>query len=160
MEMFINQKRILLVDDNKAIHDDFYKVLKSPQEDEKLLAVEAILYGKQEQQDTKKLLYTGDYIIDSAYQGQEALELVKEASASKKNYALAFIDVRMPPGWDGVETAKNIWDVDSNIPIVICSAYSDYSWKNIAKKLKFSDNFLVLKKPFDVVEIRQLAASL
>lgn len=156
--MSINQKRILLVDDNKAIHDDFYKVLKSEKEDEALHAAEVALYGdKNEEQRTDTF---NDYIIDSAYQGEEALELVQLAVANQHNYALAFVDVRMPPGWDGIETVKRIWEVDSNIQIVFCTAYSDYSWKTITKKLNSSDNFLILKKPFDVIEIRQLAAAL
>jgi diguanylate cyclase (GGDEF)-like protein/PAS domain S-box-containing protein len=151
-----NQKRILLVDDNKAIHDDFYKILQSPDSDKSLLAVEAEIYGinKDEQGDVMPV------ILDSAYQGQEALDLVKTAVAAKQYYALAFVDVRMPPGWDGIETIQRIWEVDPNIQIVICTAYSDYSWNEITEKLGNSDNYLILKKPFDVVEIRQLTSAL
>jgi diguanylate cyclase (GGDEF)-like protein/PAS domain S-box-containing protein len=156
--MSINQKRILLVDDNKAIHDDFYKVLKSEKEDEALHAAEVAVYGDKNEEQRKDTF--NDYIIDSAYQGEEALEFVKLAVANQQNYALAFVDVRMPPGWDGIETVQRIWEVDSNIQIVFCTAYSDYSWKTITKKLNSSDNFLILKKPFDVIEIRQLAAAL
>ena len=98
--------------------------------------------------------------IDSAYQGQEALECVRKALCDKQPYALAFVDVRMPPGWDGIETIKRIWEVDADIQIVICTAYSDYTWEEISNNLKHTDSFLILKKPFDPMEIRQLSASL
>lgn len=153
-----NQKRILLVDDNKTIHDDFYKVLTIKKEDQALLEVEALIYGNSKS--LEKKFHELPYMIDSAYQGQEALELVKTAVEKKQPYALAFIDVRMPPGWNGIETIQHIWKVDPDIQIVICTAFSDYSWKEIVEKLGYSENFLILKKPFDVVEIRQLAAAL
>ena len=66
----------------------------------------------------------------------------------------------MPPGWDGIVTIKKLWEVDPELQIVICSAYSDYPWEEMAKQLTHSDNFLVLKKPFELIEIRQLASSL
>ncbi|MBV8803026.1 MAG: diguanylate cyclase, partial [Gammaproteobacteria bacterium] len=153
-----NQRRILLVDDNKTIHEDFYKVLTLQKGDRALLEVEALIYGNSKP--LEKKAQELPYIIDSAYQGQEALELVKTSTDKNQPYTLAFIDVRMPPGWNGIETIQRIWEVDPNIQVVICTAFSDYSWKEIIKKLGYSENFIILKKPFDVIEIRQLAAAL
>src|SRR5204863_7242813 len=94
--------------------------------------------------------------IDSAMQGKEGYEKIREASKLYKPYARAFVDIRMPPGWDGVETIKHIWEIDSSIPVVICTAFSDYSWEETVDKLGMSDNLLILKKPFDNVAVRQL----
>ena len=98
--------------------------------------------------------------IDSAFQGQDGLNYVMRAQASQRPYALAFVDVRMPPGWDGVETISHLWKVDPDLQIVICTAHSDYDWKDISKRLGVSDNFVVLKKPFDIIEVSQLAHAL
>ncbi len=68
--------------------------------------------------------------------------------------------MRMPPGWDGVQTIQRLWEVDPNVQVVICTAYSDYSWEEISKKLGLTDRLLILKKPFDPVEITQIATSL
>ena len=70
------------------------------------------------------------------------------------------VDVRMPPGWDGIETTQKLWEVDPDLQVVICSAYSDYSWDEIIAKLGNSDRLLFLKKPFDAMEILQLANAL
>ena len=70
---------------------------------------------------------------------------------------MAFVDMRMPPGWDGVETIAKMWEVDPEIQIVICSAYSDRPWDEIVRKLGHVDQFLILKKPFDTIEVCQLA---
>lgn len=151
----MKQKRILLVDDNTEIHKDFCKVLSNTNHDS-LEEASAHLFGTSAPTPFK----AQEYNIDSAYQGQEALELVQQSILNNYPYALAFIDMRMPPGWDGVETIKRIWEIDPNIQMVICSAYSDHSWEEITQELGDSDNLLILKKPFEVIEISQLASSL
>ena len=82
------------------------------------------------------------------------------ALGAGRPYALAFVDVRMPPGWDGVETIERIWQVDPDLQIVICTAYSDYSWEDMQRRLGQSDSLLVLKKPFDTIEVLQIAHAL
>lgn len=151
------QYRLLVVDDNPDIHTDFKKILtKDPaQEYPELQDIKSKLFPV----DAKKTASL-TYEIDSALQGQEALQLVTEAVKQKKNYALAFVDMVMPPGWDGLETIKNIWKVDEDIQIVICTAYSDFSWDEIINLLGINDNFVILKKPFEVIEIRQFACCL
>ncbi|MCU1763320.1 EAL domain-containing protein [Pseudomonas sp. 14P_8.1_Bac3] len=147
-------RRILIVDDTPSIHDDFRKILGEDTEDEQSLAgTEEMLFGtpKVERQ---------TFLLDSAYQGQEALELVKRAKAEGRPYALVFTDMRMPPGWDGLETIEQLWKADPHLQIALCTAYSDYTWEAMAERLEFGDQLLVLKKPFDSLEIRQMASAL
>ena len=149
----VHNSRILIVDDNPAIHDDFRKVLGGdlrPQPE--LLEAEAALFGDALPPSSKL-----DFELDSAYQGQEALEKIKQAMQTGRPYAAAFVDVRMPPGWDGIETVKRLWEVDADLQVIICTAYSDYSWDEMLQKLGSSDNLVILKKPFDNVEVLQLA---
>jgi PAS domain S-box-containing protein len=148
--------RILVVDDNRAIHEDLRKILAGcSQENEHLLSDESLLFGQSQLQTT----FT-QFEIESAYQGQDGLARVRERLQQGQPYALAFVDVRMPPGWDGVETIRHLWNVDPNLQVVICTAYSDYSWTDIYSKLGHSDSLLILKKPFDNIEVIQLAHAL
>jgi len=98
--------------------------------------------------------------LDYAYQGQAALVLVQMARQEGRPYAVAFVDMRMPPGWDGLETIERLWEADGRLQVVICTAYSDHSWADIAARLGTSDRFLILRKPFDPIEVQQIAASL
>jgi two-component system, NtrC family, sensor kinase len=98
--------------------------------------------------------------VDSAYQGEEGISRVKEAVAAGRPYALAFVDIRMPPGIDGVETAQRLWKEDEDLQVVLCSAYSDYSWEEMTRRLGISQRLLILRKPFDNIEVRQLAHAL
>ena len=77
-------------------------------------------------------------------------------------YAMAtLMDVRdMPPGCDGVEATSKIWGIDPDLQVVICTAYSDCSWDEMLNTLGRSDRLVILKKPFDDVEVLQLANSL
>jgi PAS domain S-box-containing protein len=86
--------------------------------------------------------------------------MMGRAVAEGRPYALAFVDVRMPPGWDGVQTVLHLWEVDRNLQVVICTAYSDYSWTDIVRELGHSDSLVILKKPFDNIEAIQLAHAL
>jgi len=149
-------RRILVIDDNRAIHDDFRKIL-SPRTiaTAALDAAETEMFGTPAEADSKI-----QYEIDSAYQGQEGVGRVQQALAAGRPYALAFVDVRMPPGMDGVETTKQIWAVDPEIQIVLCTAYSDYSWDEMFEKIGNCDGLVILKKPFDTVEALQLTHTL
>jgi len=157
-------RRILLVDDTPSIHEDFKKILNvtsMQQAPGKLSDAKALFMGAgAASEGASGNTQTPDYEIDSAYQGQEALEKVKAALAKDQPYAMAFVDVRMPPGWDGIETISHLWEEDPELQVVICTAFSDYSWDQTIGKLGQSANLLILKKPFDSVEICQLAAAL
>ncbi len=149
-------RRILIIDDNRAIHDDFRKILSPVNSALNELEVqEAALFGS----DPSVILHH-QFTIDSAYQGEEGVSLVTKAMAEANPYALAFVDVRMPPGYDGLETTLKMWAIDPEIQIVLCTAYSDYSWDEIYEKIGNHDGLLILKKPFDTVEALQMAYAL
>jgi two-component system, cell cycle sensor histidine kinase and response regulator CckA len=148
--------RILVIDDNAAIHEDIRKILALPKPNAPSLDdEEALLFGK-----PAEAAASTCFEIDSALQGQEGLELVRKSLAEERPYALAFVDVRMPPGWDGVETISRIWQVYPELQVVICTAYSDYSWEDITRQFGHSDSVLILKKPFDNIEVLQMAHAL
>ena len=151
--------RILLVDDNPAIHEDFRKFLRS-RCDNRLAAAEAELFGDLSPPVPENPVPETEFELHSALQGQQALMLVEESMRSGQQFSMAFVDVRMPPGWNGIETIWRIWQVDPDVEVVICTAYSDYSWREIIQELGATDRFLILKKPFESVEVRQLAMTL
>jgi two-component system NtrC family sensor kinase len=154
---FIKQnRRILVVDDNPAIHADFKKILSPASASQiSLDEMEASFFGK-----AKTSGASISFLLDSAFQGQEGYELVKQSVAAGRPYAMVFMDVRMPPGWDGIETTAKIWGIDPDLQTVICTAHADYSWDEMTAKLGVSDRLVILKKPFDNVEVVQLAHAL
>ena len=149
-------RRVLVIDDNPSIHEDFRKILSpATASTVALAATEAAVFGPP----SEAAAPTG-FEVGSAYQGQEGELLVRKALEAGRPYAMAFVDVRMPPGWDGVETTRKIWELDADLQVVLCTAYSDYSWGKMFEKLGHSDGLLILKKPFDAVEALQLAHAL
>jgi PAS domain S-box-containing protein len=155
----IENRRLLIIDDNPAIHEDFRKILVPEEVPANACGIEedeAAIFG-----DTPTATASGViFEVDSASQGQEGLDLIRRALLEKRPYTMAFVDVRMPPGWDGIETTRQIWAVCPDLPIVICTAYSDYSWSDMQEQIKPRDRMLILKKPFDTVEVLQLANAL
>lgn len=148
--------RILIVDDNTSIHEDFREILGQDHSgDTIVMRMEELLFEGEQAAPLPTC-----FELSSAYQGHEGLDLVKQALAQGRPYALAFVDVRMPPGWDGIETIARIWEVDPQIQIVVCTAYADYSWEQMRAKVGQPDGLLVLKKPFDNIEVQQLAHAL
>ncbi|HXN80914.1 MAG TPA: ATP-binding protein [Myxococcales bacterium] len=148
-------RRLLVVDDNQAIHEDIRKVFRPvPGGESELARLETELFG------VKSAPLEEPFEIDSAFQGEEALAMVQRSNRDGCPYALAFVDMRMPPGWDGLETISRIWAIDPDLQVVICTAFSDCSWTEMVHKLGRHSGLLILKKPFDTIEVMQLAHTL
>lgn len=150
--------RILVVDDNKDIHEDIKFILDSFSHSDNYFETRSLkdeLFG--EEQDSDKLSFDIKYKIDDAYQGEEAIRMVESAQIEKYPYSLIFMDVRMPPGIDGIKAIEEIWKIEPDTEVVICTAYSDYSWEQILSKLGQNDHLLFIKKPFDNVSVKQIA---
>lgn len=128
-------RRVLIIDDDRIIHDLVRKVLSKA-----------------------RILPT--FEVDSAYQGQEGLDLIENSLQENRPYSLAFVDVRMPPGWDGIQTTCKIWEKYSDLQVVICTAFSDYSWEEMLEPLGYLDRVVILQKPFENIEVLQLAVAM
>jgi diguanylate cyclase (GGDEF)-like protein len=149
-------RRILVIDDNVSIHEDFRKILCGGLTSVATLSqAERLLFG-----DAEAAAAGPAYQIDCVSQGQHGLQRVERAVADGQPFAVAFVDMRMPPGWDGLETIERLWKADSELQIVICSAHSDYDWGDVVDRVGHSDKLLILKKPFEPIEVLQCASAM
>src|SRR5437588_5574084 len=119
-------RRILIIDDNEAIHADFSKTLlggATTAGSARLTSAKAALFGE----DAAPAAGHDDagnrtpFELDFAIQGQQGFAKVELAIRTGTPYAVAFVDMRMPPGWDGLQTIQRLWDVDPNLQVVICT---------------------------------------
>ena len=149
--------RIIVIDDNPDIFEDFKSILVKDADTTNLNELQASIFDNGDN-DNNESKPDNTYELSYASQGQEGFAKIKQAHSENRPYSLAFVDMRMPPGWTGMETIEHIWEVDSDIQIVICSAYSDYSWTDIIDRLGNGSNLLILKKPFDRTEVAQIAS--
>lgn len=148
-------RRILIVDDNASIHRDFQLVLADEVQDAELDADEARVYGVEAVTGPKGPAYE----LAHAMSGLEGIEQVRTSLSECRPFQMAFVDIRMP-GIDGVDTIARIWEIDDRIQVVICTAYADYSQEDLLQRLGRTDKLLVLRKPFDSIEVTQLACTL
>lgn len=149
-------RRVLVIDDNADIHGDFRQVLGAAPAVDPLRVAEAALFGEV----APTVRHRVSFELAHAMQGQEGLERLRCETEAGRPFALAFVDMRMPPGWDGLTTIQHLWRADPRLQVVLCTAFSDHSWEQICEAVGPGDRLLILKKPFDVVELRQLALSL
>ena len=148
--------RVLIIDDNPSIHRDFELVFLDESENAELDADDQRIYG------TSVSAAAADkrpYILEHAHSGLEGVDKVTADKAAGRLFQLAFVDIRMP-GMDGLETIERIWKIDPRIQVVICTAYADYSQEDLTRRLGHTDKLLLLKKPFDSIEVTQLARTL
>ncbi|MFM2119024.1 MAG: hypothetical protein RL722_492 [Pseudomonadota bacterium] len=127
--------RVLGVDDDPAMRAEFARVLGGPDALQR-------------------------YQLDLVDRGPAALVQLEAALALGRPYALALVEMRPAQGWDGVETTRRLWQVDPSLQVVLCTDQGDHSWSEIRRQLPASDRFLILRKPFDDIELLQLAAAL
>ncbi len=148
-------RRIIIIDDNRTIHDDFRKILIPDVLPSALHQARQRLFGESVPSAPPET-----FELDFADQGEQGFNKILTARKLGRPYALAVVDMRMPPGWDGLKTIEHIWYADPEIQVVICTAYTDHTWADIASRLGVSDRLLILRKPFDSIEVQQIAASL
>jgi CheY-like chemotaxis protein len=147
--------RVLVIDDDEMILDVYRSILvKQPEKTSSTILASLMNSDDKIVQDKRH------FQLEIANQGKKGLDMVKQALEDENPYAVVFIDMRMPPGWDGVRTAKEIRKIDALTQIVIVTAYSDASVTSIVEQVGFTDRLLYLKKPFDSEEILQLSDSL
>lgn len=150
------ESRILIIDDYPEIHVDFRKILCEERFDNSPLdALERGVFGESTPARKQQR-----FRVDSAHQAHEGLARVCHAVQEGYPYVMAFVDVRMPPGLDGIEIIPRLRIADPNLSIVICTAYSDYTWEDIFDRIGSSDRIFILRKPFERIEILQLAHTL
>jgi CheY-like chemotaxis protein len=155
-----SKRRILVIDDSESIHQDFRRIL-SPERAQKTKNIDLMaeeLFGSapsSSSTSSDKQVFE----LDSAFQGQEGLAKVQQALTTGRPYALAFLDYRMPPGWNGIETLRHLRRVAPSLRVVLCSAYSDYSWQEILQEFDAAQ-LTELRKPFNSQELRRVALSL
>jgi DNA-binding LytR/AlgR family response regulator len=106
---------------------------------------------------TARYFFTICSITDSAFNGGGGLRLIEKSLLDNRPYSVAFVDVRLGSGWDGVQTTCKIWQQYPDLQVVLCTGYSDRPWEELVKSLGFLDRMIVLVKPFDVTEVKQLA---
>jgi signal transduction histidine kinase/CheY-like chemotaxis protein len=157
-------RRILVVDDQQDLREQLARLLlRSGKKNETISLVQQMrskLLGETAEISDDVASDDESYVVDTAGQGEIAFEMVKKANEKDEPYALMFLDMRMPPGWDGLKTAKAIRDADRNIEIVIMTAYADHDQKQIAETVGTPEKLLYIKKPFQAEEIYQLALAL
>lgn len=175
--MLMNLPRILIVDDEDEVREAYRSILKPQHVTDDIDEIAASLFDSEEsaieldelnaifEDDGAEMvveadLQTGTYDIDEASQGEEAVEMIRHAVQDKRPYSLMFLDIRMPPGIDGVQAAREIRELDPDIEIVIMTAYSDYSYEEIVKTVGNPDRLLYFHKPFKSSQILQLASTL
>jgi CheY-like chemotaxis protein len=154
----MGRRRILVIDDSEDIHKDFARILcpQPSQEWADLSELESALFGLPPAEKPA----AQNFEVDMAFQGKEGVAKVQEAVASGHPYDLLFLDYRMPPGWNGLETLRQVRKVAPVMPIVLCSAFSDYSWEEMVREFGAAHHLTELRKPFDKEELYQLALSL
>jgi len=150
--------RILIADDEPSILDAYSSVLvadaKAKQADGGLDALEAELFGDSQQQAAQA------YELQLCQQGQQAVAAVKVAAAEGRPFSVAFLDVRMPPGINGVETAKEIRAIDPGLNIVFVTGYSDTDPRDMARIVPPVERLFYVAKPFQPLELQQFASAL
>jgi len=145
-----HERRLLLIDDQPSIHDAFRSILQpisnaAPD----LAAMELALFGEPAALSSRGADDSAPiYIIESAYQGEDGLRCLSRSLIDNDTFHAAVVDMCMPPGWDGIETIRQLWNLCPGLKVIVCTAHSAYSWPDVVALLGRSDQLHLLPKPF------------
>ena len=155
-------RRILIIDDQNSIHEVFRTVFLRPsRNDGALNDLESELFGdpsnvfeKEEASDENV-----SNVVEFAHQGEQGYLKLWAALKRGDRFDMAFVDMQMPPGWNGIETIRQLWTLAPFLPVVICTAYSEYSWIDICTRLGNAELLSLLPKPFVSHEVHNIVNS-
>jgi diguanylate cyclase (GGDEF)-like protein len=155
--------RVLIVDDEQPVRESYRKILMNPVEStdrNERLDMRARLFqkgGKAPPVQARPATGFDAIFCDGA---EAAVESVREACAHGRPFAVVFLDMRMPPGPDGVWAAERIRALDPDTEIVLSTAFSDVDPREISRRVPPEDKLFYLQKPFHPHEVRQIAVAL
>ena len=157
-------RKILVVDSHKDARDSIVHAIQNSahQDDSKsLLDKMKIKLASEDRDDNPRFLLDDDliYDVDTAPDGESACIMIKKNIELGTPYILIFLDMRMF-GQDGLDSLEEILNIDKKIQVILCTEHTDFSWDEITEKVGMRDNFLILKTPFDDMEVAQLALTL
>ncbi|MDE0034226.1 MAG: sigma 54-interacting transcriptional regulator [Deltaproteobacteria bacterium] len=150
----LTNRRVLIVDDQKEIHDDFAETLNARRFSTWLDDPATAFLDDEESQ------VFPDLELLHARSGEAGCDIVKAGKQRGRPVAVAYVDIRMPPGMDGVETTCRMREIDADIEIVIMTAFTDKPVSEIIGSLERLHKVLYIRKPFASDEIQQITLSL
>lgn len=157
--------RVLVVDDEQPIRDAFRDVLLDADVSEDLAAFQNLrskLFSSVDAHSTSRRARIRTTSFDPVFcdGAASAVEAVRQSLADECPFAVVFLDMRMPPGQDGAWAAARIRELDPEIEIVICTAYSDVDPVDIGGMVPPEEKISYLQKPFHPHEVRQMSIAL
>lgn len=142
--------RVLVADDDHEVLEAYKRALAAPSTSARTLR-QALRISAPENEGV-------EFSVVTAHQGEAAFHLFKEAKENGEDFDVVFLDMRMPPGWDGLRTAEAIREIDSDVFVIFVSAYTDRTMDELRPRL--GNNLMMLRKPFSRQDISQCAYAL
>lgn len=133
-----DNRRVLVVDDDPQIHVIMRRVLTLPPPCANKSAADV------------------RFEMTSAICGEEAEVLVRQAESAGQPFAMAFVDMNMP-GLDGTATLGRLWHISPELQAVVCTGAADKAMTELLGRFGHTDQLIILKKPFEMLEVFQLA---
>lgn len=152
----MKRHNILFIDDDLDVLESYKLIFRDKEDSESLELIDDLFGGGELKENEGE----NPFNIFICSQGEEAIELIEQKKKEGIRFKAAFVDMRMPPGIDGKETCRRIREIDQDMEFVIVTAYSDHDIEDVVEYVGAPDKLLYLKKPFDPIEIRQLASNL
>jgi len=150
--------KVLIADDDEHVLDCYRDAFTEDEPTNHMKALDA-LAAELFDPDTD-VVDEPKFEIVSCCQGDDAISLARKASDEGLPFDVVILDVRMPPGIDGIEAAGQIREIDPNVNIVIVTGSGGTEPENLGKEIPPADKIFYFKKPFHAIECRQLAAAL
>jgi len=156
--------RVLVVDDEASVREAYRQILNgtaaNPQTSARKQLHARLFSTDKTEPPSAALKASAQFDVTFCNGAEAAVEAVRAACREQKPFAVAFLDIRMPPGPDGAWAAEAIRKIDSEVEIVLCTAFSDVDPASIGERVPPADKLFYLQKPFHPYEVRQMAIAL
>ncbi len=150
--------RVLIADDDEHILDAYKDAFSERDPTREMKALDAL---------AAELFDPGVEKADEPHfkvvacsQGDDAISLAEKASNDGDPFDVVILDVRMPPGIDGVEAGSQIRKLDPNIEIIFVTGFSDVPLEELQRRVPPPMKLHYFSKPLSFIQLAQDVASM
>ena len=150
--------RVLVADDDENVLDCYREAFGDDDHTDQMKMLDALAAELFDADDN--IENHPKFDIVACNQGDDAIKVAEAAREQGEPFDVVILDVRMPPGIDGVEAGSQIRQLDPDVEIVFVTGYSDIAFEELQRRVPPPMHLHYFNKPLSFTQLAEDVVSM